>query len=170
MFKITVLLLITFFSCQKTNDGKEEIINKEKSIELAISQLRELDISKIYDLYYVIETRDSLLYVINVNKDNRVDFMYFFDQVGCKPIEDYEYIIYLNRSSNNPQKDNCVDVNFNVPGFFGGYPIKELNGVIFSKVHKNKLIEYVLVKKGNIFKEISEDPDLIIELEIEEVR
>lgn len=170
MIKTIVILLMAFFSCQKVNEEKDNTFSKEKSIETAISLLRELDVSKVYNLYYVIETRDNLLYIINVNKDNRVDFMYFFDQSDCKPIEGNEYIIYLNRSSNRPQKDNCVDVNFNVPEYFGGYSIKEVNGAIFRKVHENKLIEYVLIKKGNIYKEISEDPDLILELEIEEVR
>ena len=164
MFKI-VVLLITIFSCQKVNEIQEnKFSDKESAIEFSLSILKEMDKEKKYDLYYVIDTKDSLLYVINTNKENRMPFMYFFDTIECKSIGENELMIYLIRSSGNPQND-CVGANYH----FSGIPIEEINGAIFHLTQNNKKAKYTLLKKGNILKEIREDSNLIIEVTIEDV-
>ncbi len=169
MLKIITLSLVTLFSCHKINDSKgDESLDKEAAIEIAIVLLKELDESNSYNLYYVIETTDNLLYVVNTNKDNRVDFMYFFDTIACESIDENEFIIYLIRKSDNPQKDNCVETNFNLPNYFGGKSLIELNGIILKKIQENKSTNYIIIKEGNILKEIMSDPNLIIEVEVSE--
>lgn len=165
MIKGFLLFLILLLSCNNIDNRQgKEFSDKDKAVNFAISNLKKLDRSGIYDLYYVIETEDNFLYVINTNKDNRLTFMYFFDTIDCKPIKENEYIIYLNRSSDNPQKDNCVGENFNVIlNLTEGEALSKLQGIIFKKSTKNKLKKYILIKKGNILEEVLSNPELIIQ-------
>ena len=165
MIKGFLLFLILLLSCNNIdNRQRKEFSEKDKAVNFAISNLKKLDTSSIYNLYYVIETEDNFLYVINTNKDNRLTFMYFFDTIGCKPIDNNEYIIYMSISSEISKPDNCVEENFNVIFSTGkGEPIKALNGMIFQKIIKKGKPEYSLVKKGNILEEVLSNPELIIQ-------
>lgn len=169
MIKGVLLLFIVLLSCNNIENRQGKMFsNKEKAVNFAISSLKKLDTSGIYDLYYVIETEDNFLYVINTRKDDRLLFMYFFDTLDCKSIEDVEYVIYLNRSSFNPQKDNCVGEDFNVMLTINEeLNLPELKGMIFKFSIENNMAKYVLIKEGDILKKVESDPNLIIE-EIEE--
>lgn len=168
MIKSAVLLLMVLLSCKNLdNKQMKEFFNKEEAVNFAVSDLRKMDVSDVYNLYYVIETKDSLLYVINTNKDNRLAFMYFYDTIDCESVEENEYVIYLNRSSVNPQKDNCVGKDFNVIlKITEGEALSELKGVVFKLSKENK---YSILKKGNILSEVSKDSYLMIEEIIEDV-
>lgn len=164
MIKGVLLLLIVLLSCNNIDNRQgKEFSDKDKAVNFAISNLKKLDRSGIYDLYYVIETEDNFLYVINTNKNNRLTFMYFFDTIDCKPIKENEYIIYLNRSSDNPQKDNCVGKSFNVIlNLTEGEVLLKLQGIIFKKSTINNIDKYTLIKEGDILKDVENDPELII--------
>lgn len=162
MIKNIVISLVLLLSCDN-NKSNKDIVGS------SISFLREIDVSNSYNLYYVIETNDSLLYIVNTNKENRLSFMYFFDTTDCKAIDGNEYIIYLRRSFLNPQRDNCVGKNFNLPHSFDGTPITEINGMIYKIFKENGKAKYILLKKGNILEEINKDSQLVIEEVIEDV-
>lgn len=167
---ILLLLMVLLFCDNIDNKQGKEFSEKSEAVNFAMSSLKKLDTSGIYDLYYVIETEDNSLYVINTRKDDRLLFMYFYDTIDCEAIEGNEYVIYLNRSSSNPQKDNCVEKNFNVIFSSGeGEALTELNGMIFKKTMKKNILNYSLIKEGNILSEVSKDPYLIIEEIIEDV-
>ena len=66
MIKGVLLLLIVLLSCNNIDNRQgKEFSDKDKAVNFAISNLKKLDRSGIYDLYYVIETEDIFLYVIN---------------------------------------------------------------------------------------------------------
>lgn len=171
MMKGILLLLIVLLSCNNIeNRQRKEFSDKDEAVDFAISSLRKQDTKNIYNLYYVIETQDSLLYVINTYENNRLPFMYFFDTLDCKSIEDVEYVIYLNRSSFNPQKDNCVGEDFNVMLTINEeLNLPELKGMIFKFSIENNMAKYVLIKEGDILKKVESDPNLIIEVIEEEI-
>lgn len=156
MFKIIVLSLMTVLSCQKTSDKKEnEPTEKERAIESAIFFLRKLDTSNTYNLYYAIETKDSLLYVVNTNKDSRPTFTYFYGKVKYNNLDDHEYLTYLDIDSIDLEMPTNLISETTLP---------ELNGVIFKiSQEKDKPQKYIKIREGDILEEVSNDPDLIIE-------
>src|SRR5690606_6378669 len=136
--KGVLLLLIVLLSCNNIdNKQRKEFSNKDEAVNFAISNLRKQDNANIYDLYYIIPTKE-LLYVINTNEKFNPGIIYFykttntFNDVG-------EYIINVDLSS----------IDIKIPNYLDGTPITELKGMIFKKSTENNIDKYTLIKEGD---------------------